>query len=221
MNGFVKYAVGAAALALASSAGASVLYDNPNSGYNTDAWTINFGFTVANSFVLSANSTVTGVDFAAWESTAGDLSGVDWEIDSGNPLSGGPFSVLASGTAGTSVVADLGGNGYGYDVSNNTFSTGSVNLAAGTYWLMLSNATNGSGDPVYWDQGDGPSEAWENSVGKLPGDGNPCSGACTGSETFQILGSGGVPEPATWALMLVGFAGLGAAIRSRRQTAAA
>ena len=34
-------------------------------------------------------------------------------------------------------------------------------------------------------------------------------------------GPGGVPEPATWALMLIGFGGLGAAIRRSRQKAAA
>jgi len=34
-------------------------------------------------------------------------------------------------------------------------------------------------------------------------------------------GAGGVPEPATWALMLLGFGGAGAAIRSRRRALAA
>jgi len=33
--------------------------------------------------------------------------------------------------------------------------------------------------------------------------------------------TGGVPEPATWAMMLVGFGGLGAALRSRRKSVAA
>ena len=35
--------------------------------------------------------------------------------------------------------------------------------------------------------------------------------------TLQITTAGGVPEPATWAMMLVGFAGLGATLRSRRR----
>ncbi|MBX3484700.1 PEPxxWA-CTERM sorting domain-containing protein [Phenylobacterium sp.] len=42
---------------------------------------------------------------------------------------------------------------------------------------------------------------------------------------FRVVGSseprGGVPEPATWALMLTGFAGLGARLRSRRRRAEA
>ena len=36
-----------------------------------------------------------------------------------------------------------------------------------------------------------------------------------------VVGTGAVPEPATWAMMLVGFGGLGAAMRSRRKLAAA
>jgi hypothetical protein len=38
----------------------------------------------------------------------------------------------------------------------------------------------------------------------------------SGSGTFNITGAGGVPEPATWAMMLVGFGGLGAVLRQRR-----
>jgi hypothetical protein len=37
----------------------------------------------------------------------------------------------------------------------------------------------------------------------------------------QIIGVAGVPEPASWAMMLLGFGGLGAAMRARRQSRAA
>lgn len=37
---------------------------------------------------------------------------------------------------------------------------------------------------------------------------------------FPGFGGGGVPEPATWSMMLVGFGGLGAALRRRRRIAA-
>jgi hypothetical protein len=54
------------------------------------------------------------------------------------------------------------------------------------------------------------------------------SGTGAGFENHDIINwsfsdttslSGGVPEPATWALMLMGFGGLGAALRSRRRAA--
>jgi hypothetical protein len=37
---------------------------------------------------------------------------------------------------------------------------------------------------------------------------------------IPVVGGGGIPEPATWAIMLVGFFGAGAAIRGRRKLAA-
>ena len=46
---------------------------------------------------------------------------------------------------------------------------------------------------------------------------NDCENACTSSQTF--LTSQAVPEPASWALMLVGVGALGLTMRSKRQTA--
>jgi hypothetical protein len=46
------------------------------------------------------------------------------------------------------------------------------------------------------------------------------TGVSTGSFASDIAsngGGGGIPEPATWAVMLAGFGGIGAAIRSRRR----
>ena len=42
------------------------------------------------------------------------------------------------------------------------------------------------------------------------------------SDSFEIdnLARGGVPEPATWALMILGFGAIGGAVRSRRRVAA-
>jgi len=39
--------------------------------------------------------------------------------------------------------------------------------------------------------------------------------------TFGVIPQGGVPEPATWAMMIIGFGGVGALIRRRRSEAAA
>jgi hypothetical protein len=42
-----------------------------------------------------------------------------------------------------------------------------------------------------------------------------------GLENVVVNGNAAVPEPATWAMLLLGFAGLGAALRHRRASAAA
>jgi len=42
-----------------------------------------------------------------------------------------------------------------------------------------------------------------------------------GSAVYQVEAFGAVPEPATWAVMLAGFGGVGAAMRSRRRVQAA
>ena len=60
------------------------LYDNgPTNGTN-DAWTLNFGFAVSNTFTLSSNSTVNGLNFAAWLSPGDVLESIEISISSGS-----------------------------------------------------------------------------------------------------------------------------------------
>jgi len=51
--------------------------------------------------------------------------------------------------------------------------------------------------------------------GPAPGPGNAGAQAYAGPITLTVLSSG-TPEPATWAMMMLGFLGLGAALRRRR-----
>ena len=48
-------------------ASAQVLYDDGPINGTVDAWTINFGFVIGDSFTLLNNSTVGGFNFGAWE----------------------------------------------------------------------------------------------------------------------------------------------------------
>ena len=53
-------------LAVVPAAAQGVYNNGPING-NTDAWTINFGFIVADSFTISTgNTTLTGLSFGAW-----------------------------------------------------------------------------------------------------------------------------------------------------------
>ena len=44
----------------------------------------------------------------------------------------------------------------------------------------------------------------------------PDGGCGLGEIAFNVTGAGGIPEPATWGLMIMGFAGMGALARRRR-----
>jgi len=184
-------------------ASAQILYENGPINGETDAWTINFGFVLSNSFTISTGpSTINGVSFGAWL-FAGDVL-ESAEVILSSEADGGTlyFDQQVNFTQSGCFL-----NNYSYDVCTETASfSGGPTLENGTYWLTLGNAISSQGNPVYWDENSGigchsegcPSDACENGcLGTMP------------SEAFSILGStsgtGTVPEPESLALFGSGF----------------
>ena len=162
----------------------TVIYENGPANGTTDAWTINFGYVVSDSFALSSGNTVSGFDIYAWEFPGDKLTSVDWSITS-SPNGG---TVYGSGTVSGSNLTDtfISTNQFGYDIDKISASGLNVGSGSGTVWLNLQNAVVPSGDPVYWDENSGqgchstgcPSQAYESSVGTIP------------SEAFDVIGGG-------------------------------
>ena len=204
----------AGAALVAGAAHAGVLYDNGPSTYQSDSYGISQGNYAEDSFTIGADATVTGVDFAAWNSpTSATTTTVDWAIFSMLKIPyGSNGTLIASGTASVTSSYILT-NTSGFAVNTDTFAIAPTTLASGTYALALYNAfdTTLSIYPnINWDVNFGP------SVGFVHTNFGPFE-SYQASNTFQILGSPvGVPEPATWSLMLIGFGGLGAVLRGRR-----
>jgi len=94
---------------------------------------------------------------------------------------------------------------YEYNICAESTTFSGPTLNSGTYWINVQNASIPSGDPVYWDENSGPSQASESAVGSIP------------SESFTIFGtaSSTVPEPSS--LILFGSAILGPAGMLRRK----
>jgi hypothetical protein len=198
-------------LALAVIPAMADVNNGPING-TTDAWTINFGYVVSDSYVAD-NTSVTGFMFGVWEFPGDVLSSVDWSITLGENSG----TVFGSGTASGKNLTDqfISTNQYGYDIDLITVSGLSVPEKTGvTYWLNLQNASVPSGDPVYWDENSGKSSASESAVGTIP------------SEAFTIAYIGGcglgdksspdcAPEPGSILLFGSGILALAGVLRCK------
>jgi hypothetical protein len=203
---------------------ANDLYDNGPYNGTVDAWTINFGFAVSDSFTLPSNATLaTGFNFVYWDANSSDLlTSVDWCVATAPlcvPLSG---ETWGAGGEGTIVNKLLGTNQFGYEIYEANISGISDRFGL-TGWVTLDNACTTSGcsvsNPIYWDENSGvgcggtggaggvacPSFAMENTVGSIP------------SEAFTITGPGGAttPEPSSILLFGSGIVGLAGVLRRR------
>ncbi|HKD85071.1 MAG TPA: hypothetical protein VKB58_10010 [Terriglobales bacterium] len=141
-------------------AGTTVVYNNGLPDGN-DAWTIDFGYTVADSFTLSGPANVDHVDVWVVMFPGDTLNKVEWTIFTLGPT----FNrVWGSGTA----AATYEGGDCSTTGCKQGFSFPGIALPAGTYYLKLSNAQASNGDPVYWCESGGSSLAFENAVGTIP-----------------------------------------------------
>lgn len=197
---FTKHKILAALLAglVTTSVNADTLYTDGGIDGNTNALTLGAGQIVADSFTLSANSLVTGIsNFVTWDAFSQDVTNVDWAITS---TAGGV--VLASGTQTAVTASDVFTNSQGYVIDDNSFQIPSLSLAAGNYWLQLTNATTTSGQYAFWDINSatlpGNSLSWTNLTGE-------CSPLC--SSPFQITGTAvtAVPLPPSLLMLLSGL----------------
>jgi len=183
-------------------------YDNGPINGTTDAWTINFGYIVSDTFVAGGcyQGCVNGFQIGVWEFPGDTMSSVGWSITSAE--NGG--TTYGSGTVMGSNLTDkfISTNQFGYDIDLISATISATGLSSGsTYWLNLQNAAVPSGDPVFWDENSGkgcsgtgcPSSASESAVGTIPG------------EAFTVNGGSNFPEPSiillfgSSALCLVGM----------------
>jgi PEP-CTERM motif len=184
-------------------------YDNGPINGTTEAWTINFGYIVSDTFV-AVGSVVNGFSFGTFQFPGDVMLSVDWSITSGE--NGG--TVYGSGTASGANLTDkyVSENQFGYYINEITVTGLNADVHSGTtYWLNLQNAVIQSGDPAFWDQNSGvgcmsngcPSQASESSIGTIP------------SESFTITGSSGgtTPEPGSFLLLASGVIALAGALR--------
>ncbi|HZP24974.1 MAG TPA: PEP-CTERM sorting domain-containing protein [Terriglobales bacterium] len=210
--------VGLATISASAGNSAGILYDNGVvcPGGCMDAWELNMGFAVSDSFFATANSRVTGFDIWVWEDPGDRMLRLNWQISSGEFGGGTLYG------QGTTLVQDsfIAVNEYGFDIDKVTLTGLSVNIPAGTSWLTLDNAVTADHNPVYWDENSGvgchsqgcPSQAEESQFGTIPSETFDIRGFRTGTDQDGLNTS---PEPSSLLMLASGVLALGAVIRRR------
>jgi len=197
------------------------VYNNFGSGSLTSTTTIagtemnpgliiSYGGAITDSFTLCCTG-IKGVFFPVWVPSEDTVSSIDWAITT-EPFGG---STVASGTASSlpnhyiSSIS-LGDDEDDFDILGEYISFKPDLLSCcGTYWLQLSNAVATDSDPVWWDESDGKSTAYQ----IFPEEDDPP----IPSESFKILGSqvDCTPEPSSFLLLGSGLAGLAGLIKRK------
>ena len=213
------------ALGLASAANAGVVYSNPydGSGNGDCSWSTACAALVgrgddfaAQEFTLTSSKVITSASFEEVPVfSSGAVTDVNWGFALADGAGGLPGTYLSAGTDAVT------GSGTGSNGSiQEFFGVGPQALGPGTYYFILQGVS--SSFTEYLGEGTGSFGSANTSDGGAtwsPGYFCGGGGDCMPSVAVSLYDAS-VPEPGTWALMLVGFGGIGAVMRRRVSTAA-
>ena len=190
-------------LALASALGAMAFGSAPASA---DLFTIDY---YQNYTETSGGVAVTGTPF--FTETLNDVSYIDFNAAGapvGRPNASGPFAAIITGNfavTGTTQTFHVGSDDGAYVFLNGTLAASNPGTHA--YSIVDTNTSFAPGN-------------YDFRVEYFNG---PCCGAAVGItyEGVEFNPVPGVPEPSTWAMMILGFAGMGFVTYRRRNQVAA
>jgi hypothetical protein len=222
---FTKAFVVGSLMALAGSANAGVLYSqawdgtaNVAADQNDTSGALGDFSTTYDDFTLSKAGAIDGVTVVGGyfnPGIKGPITGMEvnfYSAGDGRPgvlIATGDFSSINETFLGDSSADPATGFAmFSYEMDFSPFT-----LGAGTYWLSV---VPDLAFPPEW--GVGTSTEGNSNMIQCTGENCDNSGF---NMAFTLLDAGGVPEPATWSMMLVGIGGLGAAMRASRRRLAA
>jgi hypothetical protein len=100
--------------------------------------------------------------------------------------------------------------GSSLDFLLGTFTPNNGNAAAGVYTLLSTNI-------VFWYHDPNAPADMQDYFSTVTSTCASLTASCGLTRTVLGTAAGAVPEPASWALMMIGLGGLGAALRARRR----